>query len=325
MWRDVNEAEFLATVDVAAETLDIQPLAVEKDYWVCQALRAIVSQYPGQVVFKGGTSLEKLGLIRRFSEDLDLLVVTQYETENAAKRALKGMCQAAAAATSFPEKDPKSGGVLGAHHRRAYLQPPLQRRVDDTSAIADANSVLVELGQSGGPHPARPHMVTSMLAQQLADAGQDLALYADLAPFSVDILHPGRTLLEKLLRVNNFAHDPDGAVVHGWARIGRQFYDIWALLGNDDVKDLLADSDLVQVILLSCYEVSEAFTRDYPPPTGGFANSLVFAPRGRHAARLRTEHDKAMRELYYGNTPAPTFDDVVARVAEHATLLRCGQ
>lgn len=59
----------------AVEGLGVQPLAVEKDYWVCEALRSIVAAQPGEVVFKGGTGLDKPRIIRRFSEDLDLLEV----------------------------------------------------------------------------------------------------------------------------------------------------------------------------------------------------------------------------------------------------------
>jgi len=36
------------------------------------------------VVFKGGTSLEKPRIIRRFSQDLDLVVVGMYDSNRAA-------------------------------------------------------------------------------------------------------------------------------------------------------------------------------------------------------------------------------------------------
>jgi len=78
--------QFAATISVAAEQPGVLPLAVEKDYWVCEALRAINASHPGQIVFKGGTSLEKLRIIRRFSEDLDLLVVGAYPSHRAAER-----------------------------------------------------------------------------------------------------------------------------------------------------------------------------------------------------------------------------------------------
>lgn len=75
VWRDEDPEVFKATIATAAEQLGVQSIAVEKDYWVCEVLRAIVGAYGDAVVFKGGTSLEKLRIIQRFSEDLDLLVV----------------------------------------------------------------------------------------------------------------------------------------------------------------------------------------------------------------------------------------------------------
>jgi predicted nucleotidyltransferase component of viral defense system len=67
-WRDAEPDQFAATVLAAAEQLGFLPLAVEKDHWACRALRAITINHPDAVVFKGGTSLEKLRIIRRFSE-----------------------------------------------------------------------------------------------------------------------------------------------------------------------------------------------------------------------------------------------------------------
>jgi hypothetical protein len=64
-WRDAEPATFAGTILAAAEQLGVQALAVEKDYWVCEALRAVTRAHPGEIVFKGGTSLEKLRIIRR--------------------------------------------------------------------------------------------------------------------------------------------------------------------------------------------------------------------------------------------------------------------
>ena len=92
LWRTANSDAFSGTIDIAAEQLGIQPLAVEKDYWVCEALRAMVQAEPNGLVFKGGTSLEKLRIIQRFSEDLDLLVTTTIKKQNHAKNILRNLC-----------------------------------------------------------------------------------------------------------------------------------------------------------------------------------------------------------------------------------------
>jgi predicted nucleotidyltransferase component of viral defense system len=48
---------------------------VEKDYYLCRALRALSAGHAGEFILRGGTSLSKgWNLLDRFSEDLDILV-----------------------------------------------------------------------------------------------------------------------------------------------------------------------------------------------------------------------------------------------------------
>ena len=82
VWREDTRDIFDQTIAAAAEHLSLPQLAVEKDYWVCQALRAIEEHAPRETIFKGGTSLEKQRLIERFSEDIDLLVIGVYDSRS---------------------------------------------------------------------------------------------------------------------------------------------------------------------------------------------------------------------------------------------------
>jgi hypothetical protein len=323
-WRDAEPDQFAAAILSAAEQLGVLPLAIEKDYWVCAALRAINVAHPGEVIFKGGTSLEKLRIVRRFSEDLDLLVTGDYASNRAAERALKSMIHVAASSSGGNATPLRSGGKPGSYHRSAYLEQPMTHS-GQPGAIADASAILIELGQSGGPNPNAVRPITSMLSRQLAAADFDIALWGDLSIFEVPVLHPGRTLIEKLLRVNNFTSKAGAAEnVHGWPRIGRQFYDIWALLGTGEVLEFLADRALVTDVLASCFEVSQAFEPDLPVPRGGFAASVAFEPSGALAPRLRREHEAAMRDLYYGTDTPPTFDEVLHRIDANRRHLDVG-
>ncbi|MBU9763538.1 nucleotidyl transferase AbiEii/AbiGii toxin family protein [Mycobacterium sp. TNTM28] len=247
LWRAEDPEVFTATIAAAAERLGVQPLAVEKDYWICEVLRTVMASHAEEVVFKGGTSLEKLRIIERFSEDLDLLVVGEYSSKRTAKKALKTMLETAASTTGGQCTGRESGGDLGTLHSHAHLELPLGYS-NSAVGLADPTSVLIELGQSGGPRPAVSATVESLLSRVLQ--GLIDGDWEDLTPFEVTVLHPGRTLIEKLFRVNNFVVDPDRrATVQGLPRIGRQFYDIWALLGQDMVLTLLADTDTVSDIL----------------------------------------------------------------------------
>jgi len=326
-WRDAEPEQFAAAILSTAEGLGVLPLAIEKDYWVCAALRAISSAHPGEVVFKGGTSLEKLRIIKRFSEDLDLLVTGDYTSNRAAERALKSMIDVAATSSGVTVSPLRSGGNPGSYHRSAYLEQPMTHS-GRPGAVADASRILLELGQSGGPNPNMIRPITSMLSRQLTAVGFNIAAWHDLAIFEVPVLHPGRTLIEKLLRVNNFSSKPEtdrADNVHGWSRIGRQFYDIWALLDTDEVIEFLADKPLVAQVLASCFEVSEAFERDRPVPRGGFAASIAFEPNGPLSTRLRREHEIAMRDLYYGTDAPPTFDEVLHRIGANRRSLDVGE
>ena len=61
----------------AAARFGIRPAIIEKDFWVCAALKLLFgkSRFAKSLVLKGGTSLSKVhGLIERFSEDIDLVL-----------------------------------------------------------------------------------------------------------------------------------------------------------------------------------------------------------------------------------------------------------
>lgn len=70
----LSPAERLEALNTAANTSGIPPHLLEKDIWVVWSLRHLFTgPYAQHLVFKGGTSLSKsYGVIRRFSEDVDL-------------------------------------------------------------------------------------------------------------------------------------------------------------------------------------------------------------------------------------------------------------
>lgn len=114
-------AEFEALRDATAERLAVAPGAIEKDYWATEVLRSACAHDHGVdgVVFKGGTSLSKAyRLIERFSEDVDLLVVTDLGG-NALKRTLRSIASQATTDLGVEhEREHEGRGFLNA--RFAY-------------------------------------------------------------------------------------------------------------------------------------------------------------------------------------------------------------
>lgn len=70
----LSTAERLDALNVAASRSGLLPHLLEKDIWVVWSLQHLFAgPYAQHLVFKGGTSLSKAyGVIRRFSEDVDL-------------------------------------------------------------------------------------------------------------------------------------------------------------------------------------------------------------------------------------------------------------
>jgi hypothetical protein len=322
-----------ATLAAAAERLDIDVVAVEKDYWVCQVLRGLAtSEYGASIVFKGGTSLEKMRLTERFSEDIDALVLVPADVKKQGKKThqkyLKHVVEAIDVDGIRAAEDAKSGGNPDSFHRHVHMV--YREPVTGSTGLVDSGRILLELGESAGPNPNLPHDVLSLIGRQLAEADVTLADYDDLAPFGMTFLHPGRTLLEKLLRVEAYMLDPDNAKPGEAARIGRQLYDIWALLADARVQVLLADESEKLKILEDAALISQKFGPQgdkesvgaaVERPDGGFASSPAYDPTGPMAAQMRAWHEEAMTELHYGKPPGPSFDEVCARIAEHADRL----
>ena len=66
--------EFPILIRQIAKALDIDSALVEKDYWIMHSLYGL-QQMGLSFIFKGGTSLSKgLGIIERFSEDIDIRI-----------------------------------------------------------------------------------------------------------------------------------------------------------------------------------------------------------------------------------------------------------
>src|ERR1700737_4436611 len=82
--------EFIDVIEAAAQHLKLRPVFIEKDYWVTHVLKNLSqSGHLDKVIFKGGTSLSKAyGAIERFSEDIDLAVLSPADYSDAKMKTL---------------------------------------------------------------------------------------------------------------------------------------------------------------------------------------------------------------------------------------------
>ena len=315
MTRFRDSAEFAPILDAAAARLGISPAAVEKDYWVSEALRALASGYGDDFVFKGGTSLSKgYRIIERFSEDIDVLVIPGLRSKGATHALMKAM-GGAAAATLGGSARPTAQSQTGIH-KSFRLSYPAARQ----PGAGVGPEILLEMGVRGGPQPSERLPIGCLLGDLLQDAGTSLDAFDDLRPFEVAVLHPGRTLLEKLGLVHSkLGSSPSQSAARQHAR---HYYDIYQLLGDDHAVALLRDQAAVEQVMRSISEVSESyFGGGELRPAGGWARSPAFDAVGDDSRRLRTAYSATMADLYFGSGDPPAFEAICLRVAELGELL----
>ena len=321
MPRFRDSTEFGPTLDAAAERLGISATAAEKDYWVSEVLRVLARDFGGSFIFKGGTSLSKgYRIVERFSEDIDILVLPGGRGLGTTDRLMKDMGQAAAAGIGG-QASPSGGSETG-RHRSYEVSYPATR--EPTTLVR--TSVLLEMGVRGGQDPHEPAAISCLLGDILGTAGTNLSEFADLEPFEVVVLHPGRTLLEKLILIHALAQRPETGTPHqAEARAGRHFYDIYQLLGDDRVLDLLADRDQMMQVIASVQQIDRAYFKGSDDtelrPKDGFAASPAFDPGTDVSLRLRAGYEATMPELYFGDGPLPTWNQICGRVADLRRLL----
>ena len=148
----------------------------------------------GSALFKGGTSLSKVfGIIERFSEDLDILIVHEGLGESAREnRVLRPICERARIDLGLSDDDTEvTERSTGVKRNVAFRYP---QRLPSASISPTAR---LEMGIRGGTLPGVVHgTVRSYIAQYVASVGVD-ADFEELLPVEVEAIAPVRTLAEK--------------------------------------------------------------------------------------------------------------------------------
>jgi Nucleotidyl transferase AbiEii toxin, Type IV TA system len=310
LFRD--DEDFADAIDLAAARLNLTSAIVEKDYWVTQALRALAS-FDEEWIFKGGTSLSKaFGIIARFSEDVDVLVATDGRGKRSVDTRMKAM--AARVATAFDiDLPPSSAAETGVH--RTYRLPYPASRVPGGLAP----HVLIEMGTRGGTNPSEERTIRTLLSTGLEITEQT---FEDLTAFHVATLHPGRTLVEKLLHVHSVAQRIlDGPPFQPASTFGRHLYDIHKLLVAKRVQDFLDDRDaFANVVEEACSATWTNFAATEIRPEGGFASSPAFTD----SQSVGTVFERALADtagLAFPGEAWPALDEVRSRVLQFTDLL----
>jgi predicted nucleotidyltransferase component of viral defense system len=225
--------EFIA---LTAVEFNINPIFVEKDYWITLVLsRLAKSKYVDESVFKGGTSLSKgYNLINRFSEDVDIAIIND---KGKTGSEIKSIIRTIEKEITIDLKELQMDGVTskGSRFRKSVFEYL-------TSEKGNANNkLIVEINSFTNPFPYKRLTIQSMVFDFLMRRKNEkyIAQY-NLQSFEVNVLNKEQTLLEKMVSLIRFSFKEN--TVESISEKIRHFYDLYYLMKNPECTKLVASS-----------------------------------------------------------------------------------
>jgi hypothetical protein len=292
-------------------------LIMEKDFWVCWTLKHVMAlEGQPRLIFKGGTSLSKaFGLIRRFSEDIDLAFHRH-------DLGFSGPRDPAAPGLSRNQRDrlvTELKEVANRHIRENFLSaldtafaaglgtaPAL--RLDASKgdavifeyprALAEADyagayvqsQVLLELGAKSDHDPQVSRAIRPYAAQAFAEQFANPSV-------EVPTLAAERTFWEKATLLHERAMRPKARDAD---RFSRHYHDVVVLAGTIAGEAALADPALLRRVA----EHKDIFFRvGGAPYESARPGSLRLVPPDDALGALRSDYSR-MREMFF-DVPMP--------------------
>lgn len=206
-----NKQLFRQAVQFTAQKLNISEIYIEKDYWVTLVLHTLYhSEVKNEVIFKGGTALSKcFGLIQRFSEDIDLVVLREAgDSGNKLTNRIKKI--SALVSEVLPEVAVENiTQKMGMNRKTAHTYN--KEFTGNYGQVRDV--IIVEASWLGYHEPYTKASVSSYIYEMMVKNNQEsLAQEYDLLPFEVLVLEPIRTVCEKIMSLVRFSYSADPIV-----------------------------------------------------------------------------------------------------------------
>lgn len=298
-----NPTLFRQSVEFTSQKLNILPIYVEKDYWVTYALHLIFHNAIGEeTVFKGGTALSKcFGIIERFSEDIDLVVLRKEgESGNQLKNKLKKVTEV----VSEQLEDVEVAGItnkLGMIRKIAFNYKQEFKGV--FGQVRDV--IIVEATWLGRYEPYHKHEIASYIYEMMREADQlELAKEYGILPFEVNVLHVNRTICEKIMSLVRFSYGEDP--LDDLKKKIRHTYDIHQLLQVPTIKEFFESTDFEQMLVLVAQDDMESFKSNNEWLTHHPKEALIFNQTEEIWKELENTYTNEFGNLVHGTLPAGT-------------------
>jgi len=291
---------FEQAIRVTADKKELLAIYIEKDYWVTLALYQIFHDRIGQeTVFKGGTALSKCwGMIERFSEDIDL-VVLQKDEETSGQLTKKIKTIGAVVSEVLPEIQ-----VEGLTHKRGMNRKTAHEYKKifkgDFGQVRDF--IVVEASWLGNHEPFVHAEIKSYITEVLEKTGGgDTIDKYNLKPFTIKVLAKERTICEKIMSLVRFSHGEEP--INELKRKVRHTYDIHKLLQDSDILEFFKSVKFDEMLIKVGRDDVESFKNNNAWLAHHPSKSLIFNDLKNTWDSIRIAYETDFSKLVYGKLP----------------------
>nr|WP_294991560.1 nucleotidyl transferase AbiEii/AbiGii toxin family protein [uncultured Sediminibacterium sp.] len=295
--------------------LGLTTQAIEKDWWVTLALKALFSlPMREHFIFKGGTSLSKgWKLIERFSEDIDIALSPEafkmsYETEPSHSY-VKRLKRAGCAYTTMIIKEALESqliqmGVPNNSFRLIAAEVPANRPDKDPQTLFlhfsslfepggyMLDPVKIEIGVRALREPFSSVTIQSILGKENGSP-----VFEEI-PFDVLAVAPRKTFIEKMMLLHEkYLQGIDPVTAE---RQSRHLYDLYRMTKQGIAEEVIEDQALYQVLLQHRSHYVRLKGIDYAKMQ---LHQLVFIPPDGHLDFFRNDYNMMREQMMYGDVP----------------------
>ena len=298
-----NKELFQDAVIATSQQKGIPEIYVEKDYWVTYALYNIYKNEIGKkTVFKGGTALLKcFGLIQRFSEDIDLVILREKnETGNQLKNKIKKISKCISDVLPEIEIDGitnKVGMIRKTVHNYQRIFTGHFGQVRD--------SIIIESTWLGHFEPYTTTQVSSFIYEMmLQNKQQALIDEYEMNPFEVLVLNPKRTLCEKIMSLVHFSQTQDP--INNLKNKIRHTYDIHLMLKDKNIYSFFQSKKFDAMFLRVANDDIASFKNNNEWLVNHPATAIIFSETADTWNKIKNVYTDSFKELVFGELPDET-------------------
>lgn len=291
---------FQEAVRFTAQQMGILEIYIEKDYWVCYALKQIftspVAEYS---IFKGGTALSKCyKIIERFSEDIDLVVIkSEEETPNQLKNKIKKISDVV---NDILPEIPINGVTQKMGMNRKTAHSYSQNFKGNFGQIRDV--IIVEASWLGYFEPNEKRSIRTFISEMMEqNYQQEMIETFGLEPFEVSVLNPKRTFCEKIMSLVRFSYTENP--IQDLRNKIRHIYDLHKLLINNKINLFFESEEFPQMLEKVRQDDVLGYKNNNDWLSQPIKNALIFRDLENVWKDLSNVYHTDFRPLVYGDLP----------------------